>query len=114
METCNQKGYCFYVTNPCFEFWILLHYNEVFNYNRNDLLENKKESVKAKKRFIEKQLSILMGGYNKDKLNFEKLVGKVDTAITNEKQFCEDSVGLKTNLGSNVGLLLSEMMESSP
>lgn len=114
LETCKQKGYCFYVTNPCFEFWILLHYNEVFNYNRNDLLENKKESVKAKKRFIEKQLSILMGGYNKDKLNFEKLVGKVDTAITNEKQFCEDSVGLKTNLGSNVGLLLSEMMESSP
>ena len=114
VETCKQKGYCFYVTNPCFEFWILLHYNEVFDYNRDDLLENKKESVKAKKRYIEKQLSILMGGYNKDKLSFEKLVDKVSTAITNEKQFCEDSVGLKTNLGSSVGLLLSEMIESSP
>ena len=55
-----------------------------------------------------------MGGYNKDKLSFEKLVDKVSTAITNEKQFCEDSVGLKTNLGSSVGLLLSEMIESSP
>lgn len=112
LETCKQKGYCFYVTNPCFEFWILLHYNEVFNYNRNDLLENKKENVKAKKRFIEKQLSILMSGYNKDKLNFEKLVDKVGKAINNEKQFCEDSVELKTNLGSNVGLLLSEIMNS--
>ena len=112
LETCKQKGYCFYVTNPCFEFWLLLHYNEVFNYNRNDLLENKKESVKARKRFIEKQLSILMGGYNKDKLNFEKLVDKVGTAVANEKQFCEDSVGLKNSLGSNVGLLLEEIMNS--
>ena len=84
----------------------------MFNYNREDLLENKKESVKAKKRFIEKQLSILMSGYNKDKLNFEKLVDKVGKAINNEKQFCEDSVELKTNLGSNVGLLLSEIMNS--
>ena len=112
LETCKQKGYCFYVTNPCFEFWILLHYNEVFNYNRDDLLENKKERVKAKKRFIEKQLSILMSGYNKDNLDFEKLIDKVGTAITNEKHFCEDSVELKNSLGSNVGLLLSEMMNS--
>ena len=112
LETCKQKGYCFYVTNPCFELWILLHYNEVFNYNRDDLLENKKERVKAKKRFIEKQLSILMSGYNKDNLDFEKLIDKVGTAINNEKHFCEDSVELKNSLGSNVGLLLSEMMNS--
>jgi hypothetical protein len=53
-----------------------------------------------------------MSGYNKDNLDFEKLIDKVGTAITNEKHFCEDSVELKNSLGSNVGLLLSEMMNS--
>lgn len=111
LATCEQKGYCFYVTNPCFEFWILLHYNEIFSFDRKDLLENKKETVKAKKRYLEKVLSSLMNGYNKDDLNFGKLVDKVHTAINNEKQFCEDLVGLKSLLGSNVGVLLSEMMQ---
>lgn len=114
VETCAQKGYCFYITNPCFEFWILLHYNEVFDFDSNDLLENKKETVKANKRFIERILSKLMGGYNKNNLKFEKLVDKVNTAIINEKQFCENPVGLKDALGSNVGLLLSEMMNLKP
>ena len=28
-EECKRKNFKFYVTNPCFEFWLLLHFDEV-------------------------------------------------------------------------------------
>lgn len=109
VQTCSEKGYYFYVSNPCFEFWLLLHYNQVLDMDREKLLLNPKESPKAKKRFLEKQLSLFMKGYNKNNLQFSKIVDKISTAIENEKQFCENTDELKTELGCNIGLLIKEM-----
>ena len=33
----------------------------------------------------------------------------INTAITNEEYFCEEIIGLKTNVGSNIGILIKEM-----
>ena len=109
VKTCKEKGYNFYISNPCFEFWLLLHYDEILDMDREKLLTNPKETPRAKKRFLEKQLSSLMEGYNKNNLQFSKIVDKVSVAIKNEKQFCENIEELKTELGCNIGLLIKEM-----
>lgn len=109
VKTCKRKGYGFYVSNPCFELWLLLHYDEILSMDREKLHTNPKETPRAKKRFLEKRLSSLMSGYNKNSLLFSRLADKVCRAIENEKQFCEDINELKTELGCNIGLLIKEM-----
>ena len=109
VKTCKEKGYSFYVSNPCFELWLLLHYDEILDMDKEKLHANPKETSRAKKRFLEKQLSSLMGGYNKNNLQFSKIADKVCRAIENEKYFCEDIDELKTELGCNIGLLIKEM-----
>lgn len=110
LNTCIKNKYSFYVSNPCFEFWLLLHFDEILNMDRDKLFKNPKETPRAKKRYIEKQLSGLMGGYNKNNLHFDKLINRINSAVKNEKQFCEDIVKLKTELGCNIGKLIEELL----
>ena len=107
-EECKRKNFKFYVTNPCFEFWLLLHFDEVHSINREKLLENKRASSQV--RYIESELKKYFP-YNKNKYNAELLIEKIDLAIENEKRFCEDIEELKDKLGSNIGLLTKELKE---
>lgn len=107
-EECKKKNFKLYITNPCFEFWLLLHFDEVHLINKEKLLENKRASSKV--RFVESELKKYFP-YNKNKYNAELLIEKIDLAIENEKRFCEDIEGLKNELGSNVGLLIQELKE---
>lgn len=107
-EECKKKNFKLYVTNPCFEFWLLLHFDEVHLINKEELLENKRASSKV--RFVESELKKYFS-YNKNKYNAELLIEKIDLAIENEKKFCEDIEELKDKLGSNIGLLIQELKE---
>ena len=108
--TCEEKGYSFYITNPCFELWLLMHFDEILDYDRELMFKNPKSTPKSKKRFLEQKLSIHMRGYNKEGvLRFDVLKSRIDHAIRNEKHFCENICDLKTNLGCNIGKLIEEM-----
>jgi hypothetical protein len=107
-EECKKKNFKLYVTNPCFEFWLLLHFDEVHLINKEKLLENKRASLKV--RFVESELKKYFP-YNKNKYNAELLIEKIDLAIENEKKFCENIEELKDKLGSNIGLLIKELKE---
>jgi hypothetical protein len=46
LKHCKDKKYNIYITNPCFEFWLLLHIIDVSqNYDYNDLLNNGKNLI---------------------------------------------------------------------
>ena len=107
-KECKRKNFKLYVTNPCFEFWLLLHFDEVHLINKEELLENKRASSKV--RFVESELKKYFP-YNKNKYNAELLIEKIDLAIENEKKFCENIEELKDKLGSNIGLLIKELKE---
>ena len=107
-EECKKKNFKLYITNPCFEFWLLLHFDEVHLINKEELLENKRASSKV--RFVESELKKYFP-YNKNKYNAELLIEKIDLAIENEKKFCENIEELKDKLGSNIGLLIKELKE---
>lgn len=107
-KTCKKKGFGFYVSNPCFEFWLLLHFDEVFQLDKDMLLENPK--VTTKRRYTEQELRKLLPGYSKGKYNADLLMNRVDKAVRNAKEFCEDNEKLECELGSNVGVLVGKLV----
>lgn len=108
LRTCQEKGFGFYVSNPCFEFWLLLHFDEVFELDRNKLLEN--PQVTAKRRYTEHELRKLLPRYSKSNYKAETLMERVEMAIKNEEKFCEELDGLRDKVGSNVGKVIKELM----
>lgn len=107
MHICDDNSIDLYVTNPCFEFWLLLHFDDVIDIDQVKLLENKKDNGRT---FAEIELRKRMT-YTKSSYNANTLFRKIPNAIANEKKFCEELVGLKTSIGSNIGILLSQMQE---
>ncbi len=107
LQVCRDNSFGLYITNPCFEFWLLLHFDEVFGLDREMLLENPK--VTAKRRYTEQELRNLLPGYSKRKYSVDILYGKIQKAILNAEQFCQDNILLKNELGSSVGLLMNEL-----
>ncbi len=107
VEKCKEKGFQLCITNPCFEFWLLLHFDEVFELDTDKLLENPK--ITAKRRYAEQELRRIYPRYDKSAYDAEELVKNIDKAIQNEKVFCEDILGLESSVGSNIGRLIENM-----
>ena len=107
VDKCKEKGFQLCITNPCFEFWLLLHFDEVFELDTDTLLENPKITVK--RRYAEQELHRIYPRYKKSSYQAEELVKNIDKAIQNEKKFCEDIKGLESSVGSNIGRLIEEM-----
>lgn len=109
LNKCKEIGFQFCVTNPCFEFWLLLHFDEVFDLDKEKLLDNPK--ITTKRRYAENELRRIYPNYNKSSYQAEVLVKSIDKAIENEKKFCEDIEELKTSIGSNIGELVYKMRQ---
>ena len=109
MEICKRHHYNFLITNPCFEFWLLLHFDAVNVIDKTKMQKNNK--VTSKCRFLEKELKKLLDGYHKNDYDAKKLVKNIQTAIKNEKNFCETLPELKTQLGSNIGAFLESIIK---
>lgn len=107
VNTCREKGFGLYVTKTCFEFWLLMHFDDVTDLDRDKLLSNPK--VTSKRRYVEQELRRIWPGYKKSSYKAEALVKNIDKAIANEKEFCEDVVKLENSLGSNIGKLIEIM-----
>ncbi len=110
VENCDENNFNIFISNPCFEFWLLLHFDEVLSFDRNEMLENRKRSPHAKKRYLEDRLTDINGSYNKTNLNFSHFKNRIAKAIVNEREFCEILIDLESTLGSNVGCLLDELL----
>ena len=108
LKMCKDYNYKVYVSNPTFELFLLMHDDKIFDIDKTAMLENRR--VSNSKRFLEVKLSETFG-CNKKNINFEKFKVNIKKAINNEKQFEENLINLKHNLGSNVGTLLDEMIE---
>ena len=109
INKCRDNGYEVYISNPTFEVFLIMHDDRVLSLNRQEMLENRRNSRRGK-RFLEIKLFEFFQ-CNKKNLNFQKFKSNIKKAIINEKQFCEDIESLKNNLGSNVGKLLDNMID---
>lgn len=112
---CEDKGYNCYVTNPCFEFWLLLHFSNVYE-EYSDRLEYIKQNPKisAAHTFVSNEVSI-RAHHGKKCIGFEtKYLPNIDKAIVHAKQFPSEVDDLVENIGCNIWRLIEKMRGFNP
>ena len=107
VQICKERQIDFYVTNPCFEFWLLLHFPDHKNLDPVKIKENSK--VSSRSRYLENELKKRCGSYQKYRYDAEDIVRRVDTAVINSTAYCVDINLLKNEIGSNLGTLIHEL-----
>ncbi len=103
-----------YVTNPQFEFWLILHFDKI-RFDEDKMLKNIK--IKNSKRYAEETISEYIPGYSKYSLDKKLFIGsdkKCKPILRAIKRIEENGYEtnlkeLKNHLGSNIGLLINEM-----
>ena len=109
---CQEKGYFVALTNPLFEFWLLMHIADINAYDKHDLLANAK--VNKNRRFLEKELSSLLpNGFNKKQGKFNQDIvslENIERALAQEQQFANEPGKIVNNLGSNIGELVCSIL----
>lgn len=114
LAKCKEKKCMFFLTNPCFEFWLLLHVSDVkeeYSNQLTELLENKK--VSNRHTFVSLQVSEKAHHAKSiTHCKFEEFyLPNIDLAIERSKQFIQDENELMNNLGSNIPKLFALLRE---
>jgi hypothetical protein len=108
---CVEKGYSIALLNPLFEFWLLLHLVDITTYSKDTLFEN--EKISAKKRYLDQELTNILGVYNKKKGKFNRDIVSLDNvkrAIKQEQLFENDLTKIMDTLGGNLSSLINEIV----
>lgn len=110
----KEKNFFIALSNPCFEFWLILHLRKLENIAEADkgkLLEN--EKVSAKHNFIDLYLADCIGdgrGYNK-RPKTSVFMPKVKDAIENAKLIRDLSKRIPGGLSTDVYKLVEKLIK---
>lgn len=108
---CNEHNYGCFVSNPCFEFWLLLHLCDVQNayseHDLNEFLQNQK--ISARHTRVSAELNKLAKhGKTLGPKKFEEFyLPNIQNAIKNAQAFVNDFPELLDCLGTNIPKLFS-------
>jgi hypothetical protein len=78
---CYQKKYQLAISNPAFEFWLLLHLKDIQDYSPEEqiaLFRNKKDNNRSR---LEKEIIDIVGTFNKSNLHSPDFLANVEIAI---------------------------------
>lgn len=110
LNICREKGIGFYITNPCFDFWLLLHLCDVKVEYANDeqrLCENRRDTGNSS--FLEKEIS--RRAHHKKTIRPDKFESTyfphINEAITRAANYTEDPSKILNTLGTNIPELFS-------
>jgi hypothetical protein len=110
----SKQKYLLGISNPCFEFFLVLHISDCQDVDENDLLQNAK--ITSRKRFTEDLLSKEMikheRQYNKNKYDCEFLINNIRVGIENSKSFESGIQELKDKAGTSVFLIIENILKS--
>ena len=109
---CVENGYKCYISNPCFEFWLLLHLSDVQEEyaDRMNLIKTNPK-ISSSHTFVSKEVSE-KAHHGKSGIKFNKnYLPNIELAIERAKSFESDEEKLVYNVGCNVWRLLEEMKE---
>lgn len=112
VEKCkDEENFYIALSNPCFEFWLLLHFKSIVEFSEEilqSILENKK--VSTSRRYIDKLLSdILENGYNKKNINPKRFLERIEQAIKEAEDL--DASDVFENLGTHNYKLVKKLLE---
>lgn len=117
LPVCKENNYNIAMTNPSFEFWLLLHIVDIKDYNFDDLYKNEWATAAKNKRYLEKELLTELyhiGKYSKKKGAFNKSIVSIDNilkALEQEKLFENELEKIIDHLGSNIGELINKILK---
>lgn len=110
IEACNDLENMFVaVSNPCFEFWLLLHIKDIQEYNEEELellLKNKKT---GNRNYVDTKIVEIVGSYNKTNLKTEDFLPHIDTAVLRAKNLDQPQEEYPTKLGSHIYKLIEKL-----
>ena len=105
------KEFILAVTNPSFELFLLLHFENSYEKNiapkEKELLENAK--ISNKRRFADKYFAEISGMNPKENPKIAELVDCLDIAIEQEKKLNQDIRYAVGNLTSNIGAIIQRI-----
>lgn len=113
LNSCHKNDICFCPTNPCFEFWLLLHLQDIENsdvpqFLKNAKVEKSKES-KSKISFCEQRLRSADPSFSKTCYDPKKYVQFLEMAVQRAEALCTDSTKLVDQVGSAIANLIRDM-----
>jgi hypothetical protein len=107
IEACNDLENMFVaVSNPCFEFWSLLHIKDVQEYNEEELELLFKNKKIGKKNYIDLKIKDIVGSYNKTNLKTDDFLPNIDKAVLRAKNLDQPQEEYPTKLGTHVYKLI--------
>ena len=111
VKQCENNKFRLIVSNPCIELWLLFHYSDLSKYDLKKILENKKIGNRTQTEVYLKD-DYLEGSYSKKRILFhQKYKNHVITAISHSKKYPTEPKKLKSSVGTNLGMLIEEMIE---
>ena len=101
------------ITNPCFEFFLLLHFENVSDLDLNILKENKND---GRKTYAESQLNQYLlqntgKSFKKNKYDTDYFINNFEIALEQSKLFEIQNEELRDHLGTSVINIVREMIE---
>ena len=113
---CKDEGnFYLALSNPCFEFWLLLHIKDLNEFREQELIdifENKK--VSNTKTYLKRLLGeLLIDGYNESKPKPDRFFPYIDLAIaiTRAKNLDVFNIEFPITLGSHVYKLVEKIIK---
>ncbi|WP_294282908.1 RloB family protein [uncultured Chryseobacterium sp.] len=111
IKACNELQNMFVaVSNPCFEFWLLLHVKDIEEYGTEELeliLKNKK--ISKKRNYVDTKIVEILGSYNKTNLNPNDFIPHIDQATSRAKILDKLQEEYPTKLGSHIYKLIEKL-----
>lgn len=113
ISECKKQSNMFVaVSNPCFEFWLLLHIKNIADYDENELaliLNNAK--VSNKKNYVDSKITEILGSYNKSNPKPELFLPTIDFAIEQAKKLDTYEDEFPQKLGSHVYKVVEKLKQ---
>ncbi len=113
IQKCNDlKNMFVAVSNPCFEFWLLLHIKNIDDYSKEELnaiIQNKK--VTNKKKYIDTQITEILGSYNKSNPEPKRFIPFINKAVSQAKKLDNPTEDFPQKLGSHVYKLVEKILK---
>ncbi len=98
------------VSNPCFEFWLLLHIKNIGEFSQNELdLILKNEKITSKKNYVDKIIMEILGSYNKNNPQLDNFLPHIDYAIIQAKGLDFDNEEFPSKLGSHIYKIIDKL-----
>lgn len=110
---CQQESnFYLALSNPCFEFWLLLHINDLSGFPQAQLEEiYNNVKVTRNKTYLKRMLGQLLNGYNESNPKPERFLPHIDLAVNRAKALDNPAEDYPTKLGSHLYKLVEKIIK---